>query len=90
MKYFSKQTDLHLYIIDLYLFNISMSTPLSDFLVSPDDYNLGRVLGEGGFGRVLEATEKRTGKQVAVKLRHEPWVNIEDQRYFFMRLKPLH
>jgi serine/threonine protein kinase len=32
-----------------------------------DDYETGKVLGEGGFGKVILGTEKLTKKKVAIK-----------------------
>ena len=32
-----------------------------------DDYELGRTLGVGGFGKVISARHKETKKQVAIK-----------------------
>lgn len=32
-----------------------------------DDYELGNVIGEGGFGQVLVGTHKQTKKKVAIK-----------------------
>jgi serine/threonine protein kinase len=38
-----------------------------------EDYEIGRVLGKGGFGKVKVAKNKKTGKYVALKLlnKHE-------------------
>ena len=38
-----------------------------------EDYEVGRILGRGGFGRVRVAKNKKTGKYVALKLlnKHE-------------------
>ena len=42
---------------------IIIFTPLSDKM----DYTFHDKLGEGGFGSVFRATQKRTGKEVAIK-----------------------
>lgn len=33
-----------------------------------EDYEIGRILGKGGFGKVKVAKNKKTGKYVALKL----------------------
>jgi len=33
-----------------------------------EDYEIGRILGKGGFGKVKVAKHKKTGKYVALKL----------------------
>ena len=43
------------------------STQSSSKPTSLDDYNMGNVLGQGAFGRVMEATEKQSGRKVAIK-----------------------
>ena len=52
--------------------NASMSSQASSAsnkstATSLDDYIMGNVLGQGAFGRVMEATEKVTGRKVAIK-----------------------
>lgn len=47
---------------------MSRELTINDKIIKLDDYDLGRVIGEGGFGIVFEATEKKTGKTVALKV----------------------
>lgn len=46
-----------------------------------DEYELGEVLGEGGFGQVFQAKHKETKKLVAIK-----FMDISDQRKLFIHL----
>ena len=39
-----------------------------DYQVCMENYELGKKLGEGGFGQVFLATETSSGKKVAIKL----------------------
>lgn len=41
---------------------------ISDMLINLSDYKLNKIIGRGGFGVVFEATEKKTGKTVAIKV----------------------
>ncbi|HEU4883704.1 MAG TPA: protein kinase, partial [Longimicrobium sp.] len=65
---------------------------LAQFLVGhvlDDHYRLESVLGEGGFGVVLRATDLRTERQVAVKVLDAPRgmnaVQVERLRHRFQR-----
>ena len=40
-----------------------------------DEYEIGKIIGEGGFGKVYLATHKETKKKVAVK-----FMDISEQR----------
>lgn len=40
----------------------------ANVLINLDDYELNRIIGEGGFGVVFEAKDKKTGKLVALKV----------------------
>ena len=44
-----------------------MSVQLRDYLINPDDYEVGKQLGKGACGEVFEAKEKATGRVVAMK-----------------------
>jgi serine/threonine protein kinase len=39
-----------------------------DYQVCMENYEMGKKLGEGGFGQVYLATDKSSGKKVAIKL----------------------
>lgn len=47
-----------------------------------DRYQLREVLGEGGFGRVLACLDRRTGREVALKLLARSLAAPEDRRRF--------
>lgn len=49
------------------------------------DYKLGRVLGEGGFGKVFQATDQETGETVAVKFLKPAASNKDIQKIKFIQ-----
>ena len=49
------------------------------------DYTLGKVLGQGAFGKVVKATHKQTGQQVAIKFQ----TSMHTSRMFLDEIKVL-
>ena len=45
-----------------------MKVPKLPNVTSLDDFELGRILGTGSFGRVLHCKHKATGMHVAIKI----------------------
>jgi serine/threonine protein kinase len=67
-----------------------MSRILSRFVLDLSDYAEGNVLGQGAFGRVVEATIKSTKEKVAVKYIQQPLkADIADQRAFIREIEIL-
>uniref|UniRef100_A0A6B2L505 non-specific serine/threonine protein kinase n=1 Tax=Arcella intermedia TaxID=1963864 RepID=A0A6B2L505_9EUKA len=51
---------------------------------SPDDYEWGNIVGEGAFGDVVKAVEKRTGRTFAVKKMLKSHLQKEQNKKFVM------
>jgi serine/threonine protein kinase len=67
-----------------------MTRILSRFVLDLTDYQEGPVLGQGAFGRVVEATIKSTQEKVAVKYIQQPLKSdIADQRAFIREIEIL-
>ena len=54
-----------------YFVKMSKTMFLSQNIIKLDDYKITKYLGQGGFGIVFEAIEKKTGKLVALKVLKE-------------------
>jgi serine/threonine protein kinase len=69
-----------------------MSGGLSRFWVTRADYDFGKTgkrLGKGAFGRVVEATDRKTGKLVAVKFLKQRFEEQSQERSFIRELEIL-
>jgi serine/threonine protein kinase len=66
-----------------------MSAPLSALWVTREHFDFGpteKPLGCGNFGRVVEATDTRTGRKVAVKFITQPINDPSQQKHFIQEL----
>ena len=49
-----------------------------------DDYEMGKIVGEGAYGQVILGEEKATGKKVAIKtVMKEQILKLNKQRHVF-------
>lgn len=53
-----------------------------------DDFERGKLLGEGRFGRVVYAREKKTNLPVAIKVRIIHWISSDRRAVFELRALP--
>jgi len=51
---------------------------------NPNDYEWGSILGEGAFGDVVKAVEKKTGRTFAVKKMLKAHLSKEQNKKFVM------
>jgi len=64
--------------------NQSSTSANSSRSTSLENYNLGQVLGQGAYGKVILSTEKASGKTVAIKeVNKEQIVQLGKQRHIF-------
>ena len=57
--------------------------------ISIDDYDIGKVVGQGAFGRVMLANEKATGAQVAIKEVNQESISKQGKTRHIFREKNL-